>query len=320
MEIVQAIITQQEGTISCNFEQVEAVINERLKEYEGAIFTEDSKVMAKKELAGLRAEQKALSDNLKEAKRKFMEPWEKSEPQAKALIALYDKPITLINSQVKEFEEKRVAERKALIRSIYEELAEDVSDYIPLDRIYDKKWENATTKEKAIREGILSLAIGTRQAVATIQAMHSEAEEKALLVYRDTLNLSEAISCISQYEAQKVEILRREQERQHEAELARVRREEQEKLMAEQKAREALEAERRRAAEELEAQRRQAEEEKQAAVEQAKEEAAQEVIESLSPDTEEETTLYEYRVALSEEGKKQFEMYLDSVGIDWEMI
>ena len=89
---------------------------------------------------------------------------------------------------------------------------------------------------------------------------------------------------------------------------------------AEQKAREALEAERRRAAEELEAQRRQAEEEKQAAVEQAKEEAAQEVIESLSPDTEEETTLYEYRVALSEEGKKQFEMYLDSVGIDWEMI
>ncbi len=55
-------------------------------------------------------------------------------------------------------------------------------------------------------------------------------------------------------------------------------------------------------------------------VEQAKEEAAQEVIESLSPDTEEETTLYEYRVALSEEGKKQFEMYLDSVGIDWEMI
>lgn len=320
MEMVQAIITQQEGTVSCNFEQVEAVINGRLKEYEGAIFTEDSKVMAKKELAGLRAEQKALSDNLKEAKRKFMEPWEKFEPQAKALIALYDKPITLINSQVKEFEEKRVAERKALIRSIYEELAEDVSDYIPLDRIYDKKWENTTTKEKAIREGILSIAIGTRQAVATIQAMHSEAEGKALLVYRDTLNLSEAISCISQYEAQKAEILRREQERQHEAELARVRREEQEKLMAEQKAREALEAERRRAAEELEAQRRQAEEEKQAAVEQAKEEAAQEVIESLSPDTEEETTLYEYRVALSEEGKKQFEMYLDSVGIDWEMI
>ncbi len=33
MEMVQAIITQQEGTISCNFEQVEAVINERLKEY-----------------------------------------------------------------------------------------------------------------------------------------------------------------------------------------------------------------------------------------------------------------------------------------------
>ena len=44
------------------------------------------------------------------------------------------------------------------------------------------------------------------------------------------------------------------------------------------------------------------------------------MIESLTPDAEEDTQLYEYRVALSEKGKEAFEMYLDSVGIDWEMI
>ena len=63
-----------------------------------------------------------------------------------------------------------------------------------------------------------------------------------------------------------------------------------------------------------------AEAEKQAAVEHARETGAQEVIESLTPDTEEDTQLYEYRVALSEKGKEAFEMYLDSVGIDWEII
>lgn len=43
MEEVRAVIVQQEGTVSCNFEEVEGYIKERLKEYDGAIFTEESK-------------------------------------------------------------------------------------------------------------------------------------------------------------------------------------------------------------------------------------------------------------------------------------
>ena len=190
---------------------------------------------------------------------------------------------------------------------------------------------NATTKEKAIREEVLAQATAAQIALDTIRGMRSDAESKALDVYKQTLSLPEAISCINAYEAQKAEILRKEQERQREEELERIRREEREKLEAERKAleereaqrraaEEAIEAQRRAAEEALEAQRRQLEAEKQAAVEQARETGAQEVIESLTPDTEEDTQLYEYRVALSKKGKEAFEMYLDSVGIDWEMI
>lgn len=320
MTEVRAVITQQEGTVSCNFEEVEAYIKDRLKEYDGAIFTEESKGYAKKELAKLRSEKKELNDNLRDAKKKYMAPWDAFEPKAKELINLFDEPITLIDGQVKAFEEDRVVKKKALIEAIYTELVGDLADIIPLERIYNPKWENTTTKEKAIRDEIVSQATAARIALDTIREMNSDTETKALDVFKQTLSLPEAISCINAYEAQKAEILRKEQERQREEELERIRREEREKLEAEQKALEEREAQRRAAEEALEAQRRQLEEEKQAAVEQARETGAQEVIKSLTPNDEEDTQLYEYRVALSKKGKNAFEMYLDSVGIDWEMI
>ena len=330
MENIQAVITQQAATIECNFQEVEQAINARLAEYEGAVFTEDSKVMAKKEVASLRAEKKNLMHNLREAKRTYMAPWDAFEPRAKALISLYDKPIELIDGQVKAFEEKRIAEKRELIRQVYRELAGDVADIIPLKKIYSPKWENAGTREKAIREEIGNAAVNARQALETIHGMHSEAEEEALQVYRDTLNLSDAVAHINSYERQKQEILAREAERRHREELERIRREERERVEAERRAREEKEAAMRRAEEEKAAALRKAEEEKAAAlrqaemekaaaVEQAREEAAQEVVDSLSPELDGDTVTYEYRMTLTEDAKVKLEMYLDSVGIDYEV-
>lgn len=76
------------------------------------MFTEDSKTYAKKEVASLRAEKKSLQENMREAKKQYMVPWNDFEAQAKRLIELYDEPINFINGQVQAFEEKRIAEKK----------------------------------------------------------------------------------------------------------------------------------------------------------------------------------------------------------------
>ena len=319
VENIKAIISQQAATIECNFQEVRQAINARLAEYEGAVFTEDSKTLAKKEVAALRAEKKNLADNLREAKKTYMAPWEAFEPMAKELIALYDKPIDLIDGQVKAFEEKRIAQKRGLIRQVYEELAGDVADIIPLEKIYSSKWENAGTREKAIREEIGNAAVAARQAVETIRGMHSEAEDEALQTYKNTLNLSEAVAHINAYERRKQEILAREAEERHREELERIRREERERLEAQQRAQEEKEAALRQAEEEKAEALRQAEMEKAAAVEQAREEAAQEVVESLCPELEGETKTYEYRMKLTEDGKAKLELYLDSIGIDYEV-
>lgn len=297
MENIQAIIKPQAGKIECNFEMVEKNIQERLKEYEGAVFTEDSKTYAKKEVASLRAEQQNIKDNLRDAKKVYMEPWNAFEARAKDMIALFDKPINLINGQVKDFEAKRISEKKQVIEQIYLETAAELKEYIPLEKIYNPKWENATTREKAIREEMQSQADSTRQALETIRGMHSEAEEDALRIFKRGLSLPDAISHINNYERQKQEILAREEERKRQEETDRIRREERDRIAAEQRARA----------------------EKEAAVEQAREEAAQAVVESLIPELDGKTSLYEYHMELTEDAKAKLEMYLDSIGIDYEV-
>lgn len=324
MQNIKAVITQQAGKIDLNYDQVHAAIQERLEEYQNAFFTEDSKGIAKKELAGLRAEKKSLMDRVKESKESYMAPWNDFEKRVKELISLYDQPIELIDRQIKAFENRRVEEKRELIRQIYEETAGELREVLPLEKIYNKKWENATYKEKDIRRDLISIMAAAGQAISTIRAMGSEAEPKAIAIYLEQLDLGAAITFLTGYEQQKREIIQKEEERRRREEEERIRREERARLEAEREAQrraaQAAEEERKKAEEALAAQRARLEEEKQAAMESARQEGARDVIDSLIPDPEEETSLYEYRLALSEDGKQQFEIYLDSVGIEWEMI
>lgn len=321
MNEITAVITQEQAKISCNFEQVEEAIKDVLSEYEGAVFAEENKALAKKHVASLRNQKKVFQDNLREAKKEYMKPWDEFEGQAKTLIGMYDEPINLINDQIQAFEAKRIAKKKEKISALYGKLVPgELVSYIPLDRIYNPKWENATFKEKDIRDEISGKVDTVQKDIATIRGMDSDAEEQAIAGYRINLDLTEAVNYIQAYEQRKKAILEKEQERKRIEEEARIRREEKEKLLAEQRAREEKEAALQKAEEEKEAALIRAEEEKAVAVEQAKAEAEQEFIDSLIPNSGEEENLYEYRISLSDDAKKKLEMYMDSVGIEWERI
>lgn len=311
MELMHAVVTQESAKITCNFDQIEEAIKEKLSQYDGIIFTEKSKAYAKKDVAGLRAEKKTFQDNLREEKRKYMAPWEAFESRAKLLINMYDKPINLINGQLQFFEEKRIEEKKALINGIYEEIVpESLREYIPLSRIYNPKWENATTKEKLIRQELTAAAERIGSDISTIQEMRSEKIEEAIQIYKKNLNLSEAVAYLSRYERQKQEILAREQERKRIEEEKKIRMEERERILREQRERDKKEEAARKA-----------EEEKAAAVEQARMDAEQEVIGRLIPDDiEDRASAYNYRILLTMDAKNKLEMFMDSVGIEWKVL
>ena len=179
------------------------------------IFTEDSKTEAKKTIASLRKLKKSVNDKKLEVKKSFMIPYTNFEAQVKELDNLIDEPINFINNQVEEFERKRVEEKKALISEIYTEIMaehEEASGYLPLQRIYDSKWENATTTKKAITEAIAERVDHVEKDLGIIRSMGSEFEDKGIEKYKATLELSDAIEVMNQYQKQKEEILRRQEE------------------------------------------------------------------------------------------------------------
>lgn len=301
MDNLQVVINQEVGKISFNFEEMKAFLMDRLEEYRGAVFTDDSIVAAKKYVASLRKEQAEFKGRVSEVRKEYMKPFDQFKEKADELIQLYDEPINFIDGQVKDFEQRRKADKRAEIQNIFNELQDDIKEYITLEKIYNPKWENATYRIKDVINDISEIAVSTRNDVNTIKGMNSDAVESALELYKTNRNLSDAISYITSYEKQKTEIIRREEEKRRREEEERIRREEREKIAAEMK---------------LAEMERKAEEEKRTAAEQA----AAEAIESVIPDISGESNLYEYRMSLTADAKQKLEMFLDSVGIEWELI
>lgn len=199
------------------------------------VFTAESQPEAKRTVASLRKLKKAMNDRRIEIKKTFMAPYTNFEAQVKELDKLIDEPIDFISGQIEEFERRRVEAKKAMICEIYTGIMAEhgtVMEYLPLDGIYDSRWENSTTTQKAITEAITAHVEHVEKDLDTIRAMESEFEDKGLAKYKATLELSDAITAMNQYQKQKEEILRRqaeEEQRKAEEEARREAEEEQRK-------------------------------------------------------------------------------------------
>ncbi len=215
MQEINLLVEQKNGSIETNSEEIKAALAAKMEEYKGMVFTAESQPEAKRTVASLRKLKKAMSDRRIEIKKKFMEPYTNFEAQVKELDKLIDEPIDFISGQIEEFERRRVEAKKAMICEIYTGIMAEhgtVMEYLPLDRIYDSRWENSTTTQKAITEAITAHVEHVEKDLDTIRAMESEFEDKGLAKYKATLELSDAIATMNQYQKQKEEILRRQAE------------------------------------------------------------------------------------------------------------
>ena len=219
--MLEVQISRNNGTIDFNFEDLKEALTAELELYKNLVFTEDTKADAKKTVAELRKLKKQISDKRIEVKKLYMQPYTNFEAKVKELDKLINEPIAYISEQIDAFEQKRIEEKRELINDIYLELVserEDIAGYAELNRVYDSKWENASTSKKTIQESITNYLDGVANDIAAIKSMESEYETKALMRYKETGVLSDALLTIRQWEKQKEEILKAEEEKQAEAE------------------------------------------------------------------------------------------------------
>lgn len=222
--LVPVEVKKNIGTIEDNLDVVEASIRQKLVEYTQVVITKDSIQDGKELLADIRKEKKSLDDERKAIKKAWMKPYEAFEARAKKIIDLYDEPVRLIHSQLEAYEEDRKAAKRNDIKKIYEFVVKEnaeLADWLPLEKIYDTKWENATCKDKTIREAIEMAFSQIKVSISTIQSMQSAWEEDALNVLKDTGSLPLAIEKINSLtkQAERIEEAKKAQEEASKAEL-----------------------------------------------------------------------------------------------------
>lgn len=310
MDKLRLQIEQRPGEIHLNFDEIEKRLDERLVEYKGAVFTEESKSIAKAEVAELRKLKKDIDEARKTVKREWMKPYESFELRVKKLIEKVDEPISFIDDQVKAFERKRKEEKRELIEKLYYEVLityTEYEDYIQLNIIYDPKWENASTSIKTIKDALKEKMEAIKTAVISIKAMNSDITEDALLLYKNTLDLNKAIQKISSYEQNKAEVLRREEARKQQEEERR-RQEEINRAKA---------AERETMAREAEI-RKEVVSEKDDIDKRLESEDIPDIPDDNLPFTQPDTITAFYRVVATEEELEQVKMTLNSFGVYFE--
>lgn len=245
MEELQIKISQEPAVIRCNFEDVKSQLSAKMAEYQGAVFTEESKSVAKAELASLRKTRDEVEKRRKEVKAQCLVPYNDFEEKVKELLEIIDEPICLIDSQLKEMEAERIRKRHADVEAMYADCTGEWAEYLPLKEIYVKKWDNATTSLKQIEKELLAMVEKVSSEVAIIRNTQSDVVDDALKIYQKSRDLGAALTRINTYEDNKKRALeteririQQEEEQRRQAEIERAREEERRKLEEIAKARE----------------------------------------------------------------------------------
>jgi hypothetical protein len=308
MQELQIKINQQQGVITTNFDEIKANLADQMKIYDELEVTEANKAERKKDIAVLRKYIKAVNEKRIAVKKECLKPYEEFEKKANELIDIINTPINTLDNQVKEFEEKQRLEKKAEIRNIYKELIGDLKENVPLSSIYDDKWENVSVGIKTVRTDMTGKIEAIQRDVAVIKGMVSDKTEDALEMYWNDLDLSKAIGFINRYEQQKKEIQarmeeqrKREQERELERERDRIRNEERARIRQEEQIKEEA--------------RLQAIKEQEAA---KKAEIEAMAVQKLSNVTS--MVFATFKVQATQEELGQIEMYMQSIGVDYERV
>lgn len=221
--------------IDFNFEQLRQEIEEKAKSYSLCVYTEDTVKLAKEDRATLNRLKKALNDERIRREKEYNAPFMEFKAKINELIAIIDKPVEIIDAQVKSFEE---AQRKAKADEIQRWYTQNRASigapvWLELRKIAKPQWANASVKLPAIYEEIKQACAKIQADVETINALPGFSFE-AMDVYTKSLDLAAAIA-----EGQRLADIQR---RKAEAEAARKAAEEAKKAAEALKAAESAKA------------------------------------------------------------------------------
>ena len=181
--------------ITFNYEELRTELLQKVSVYETMVYTEDQVKEAKADRAALNRLKKALNDERIRQEKDYMQPFNTFKAQVGELIKIIDKSVSVVDKQVKEFDEKKKAEKLDAILEYFGIALAAKLPSVPLNHrlVVDDKWLNASVSMKSIQGAIDGKLEQVAKDLAVIADLPSYAFE-ARECYMDTLDLAKAVS------------------------------------------------------------------------------------------------------------------------------
>ena len=219
METLELIVLRTDGALNANFDEIEAFLDQQMDGYRLVQYSDnadESIRQMRKDRSDLNKLVTSIKSTKKVVKDEFMVPLNQFNERADRLIALIEEPKMVIDEKIKELEEAgREAKRKA-IREYYDSISARVDDDFKEElyrRLYNASWENATATQKAYKEGLKKGVDNFIYGMQCLKLSNHEFMEDGIREFKLNLDLSAAIKVMEDKQAQKEELLRKEQER-----------------------------------------------------------------------------------------------------------
>lgn len=177
--------------ISFNYEELKQELQEKARFYASIVYGDDEIKQAKEDKAKLNKLKKALNDERIRQEREYMKPFNEFKEQVNEIIGIIDKPVAVIDEQVKGYENKQKEEKLEQIKEYWE--ATEHPEWLQCKQIFDPKWLNASFSIKKVQEAISERLAQIAADVKTLESL-PEFSFEALEVYKTTLDLNKAIA------------------------------------------------------------------------------------------------------------------------------
>lgn len=164
-------------------------IEKELVNYKDVVYSIDDISMAKSDRSYLNKLFKQLNDKRIELEKEYLLPFNMFKTKFKSITDEIKSAVTGIDNQIKFVESKAKVDKRALIEEWFKEELTKVDFDISSDMIFDSKWLNKSTTEKAIRFNIQASLLNIENDIKSIKLLNSNFESTLLESYFKDLNL-----------------------------------------------------------------------------------------------------------------------------------
>ena len=194
---------QELAPIQANLEQIKGYVQGVVDKYQNAAYTDEQMKLAKADRADLKRLKEDIDAKRKQVKSAWNAPYLEFESQIKAITALIDEPVALIDGQIKDWEECRKKARYNALEAVFNK-CNPFGPLLEFEKVVDAEMlKMSTTDSKATTLLTRKLEKITGEMAQLESVVDPAFRTECVAHYTQTLNLAEAILHEKNLKAQK---------------------------------------------------------------------------------------------------------------------